>query len=181
MRTLIVYTSKTGNTKKYAEDIASSVKADVIPLKKFKRKLIDQYDCIVYGGFVMGEKIQGIDEFLRHYDYMEGKEILIFSCGMSFVTKETRDHMISANLLDLYHVRYYQLRGSFDYQKLGPIQKFLMSHSLDMISKDENATTDQRALLSIKETPIVFYDQGGIDRIISVINRLAAEKDIITQ
>ena len=181
MRTLVLYTSKTGNTKKYAEDLASAVKADVLPLKKFKKKMIDSYDCIVYGGNVMGEKIQGIDEFLSNYELMKEKDVIIFSCGMSFVTKETRANMISANILDLYHVRYYQLRGSFDYNKLGFLQKFLMNHSLRMISNSEEATPDQRALLAIKETPLVYYDQNGIDRMISVINKIAAEKDIIVQ
>jgi flavodoxin len=33
MKTLILYTSKTGNTKTYAEDIAKQVNADVAPLK----------------------------------------------------------------------------------------------------------------------------------------------------
>ena len=181
MRTLVLYTSKTGNTQKYAEDLASAVKADVLPFKKFKKKMIDSYDCIVYGGYVMGEKIQGIDEFLRHYELMKEKEVIIFSCGMSFVTKETRAHMIDANILDLYHVRYYQLRGSFDFNKLGPVQKFLMNHSLRMIANSEDASADQRALLTLKETPLTYYDQAGIDRMVSVINKIAAEKDIIVQ
>ncbi len=179
MRTLILYTSKTGNTKKYAEDIASAVKADVLPLKKFKEKMINQYDCIVYGGFVMGEKIQGIDRFLSYYNLMEGKEILVFSCGMSIVTKETRARLISTNVLEFYHVRFYQLRGSFDYSKLSFFYRFIMNHSLNMIARNPDAPADQQALLSIKERPIEYYDQYGIDRIISVINKLAAEKDVI--
>ena len=57
MKTIVLYTSKTGNTAKYAEEIASQVGADVKPLKKFRwKKELKDYDCIVFGGWVMGGK-----------------------------------------------------------------------------------------------------------------------------
>ncbi|MBQ7250478.1 MAG: hypothetical protein IJS37_03950 [Bacilli bacterium] len=173
MRTLIIYQSKTGNTEKYAKDIAKAVNADVIPFKKFKEKMIKDYDTIVFGGRVIGNRIQKIDEFLRHYEAMEGKNVILFSVGMSIVTKETRLNMISSNLLDMYHVRYYQLRGSFDYAKLGGLEKFMFANSLRLISRDPNATADQKMLLEIKDHPIEFYDNAGVEKIITVLNKLS--------
>lgn len=175
MRTLVLYESKTGSTKKYAEEIARSVNGDILPAKKFKAKMIQDYDTFVFGGWVMGGKIQGLDRFLSFYDEMkEGHDILIFACGMSIVSKEARDSLISSNILDLYHVRFYQLRGSFDYQKLNLVNKILMSNSLRMIDKDPKASFDQKALLDIKEHPIEYYDRAGLDRIISVLHKLSA-------
>ena len=171
MRTLILYYSKTGNTQKYAEDIAAALKCDVMPFKKFKAKMIDDYDTIVFGARVMGSRIQKLDNFLAHYDAMEGKNIIIFSVGMSLVSKESRDDLIRGNLLDLYHVRFYQLRGSFDFSKLGFIEKFMMNNSFRIIAKDQ-ANADQQALLTIKEHPIEVYDQAGVDRIISVVRKI---------
>ena len=172
MRTLVLYVSKTGNTKKYAEEIAQAVHADLLPGRKFKPKMIEKYDTIVFGGWVMGNAIRGLDKFLMHYEQMKEKNVLIFSCGMSMVTAQTRADMISSNILDLYHVRYYQLRGSFDYSKLGPIQKLLMSNSLRMVANDPNASAAQQALLTIKETPIHYHDTEGISKIVSVLHRL---------
>ncbi len=172
MRTLVLYVSKTGNTLKYAEEIAHAVHADLLPARKFKPKMIAEYDTIIFGGWVMGNQIRGLDKFLVHYPQMKEKNILIFSCGMSMVTQQTRADMISSNILDLYHVRYYQLRGSFDYQKLGPIQKLLMNNSLRMVANDPNASADQQALLAIKDNPIHYYDTEGVNKIISVLHRL---------
>ena len=174
MRTLIIYYSKTGNTEKYANDIAKAVNADVIPFKKFKAKMIQDYDTIVFGSRVIGSRIQKIDEFLRDYDSMEGKNVVLFSVGMSMVTKETRLNLISANLLDMYHIRYYQLRGSFDFQKLNFLEKFMFSNSLRLIAHDPNASADQRMLLEIKERPIEFYDTYGVEKIVTVLNKLSA-------
>ena len=73
MRTLILYQSKTGNTQKYAEEIAQAIKGDIMPLKKFKAKMIPSYDTIVFGGWVMANKIHGVDDFLAHYEEMKDK------------------------------------------------------------------------------------------------------------
>ena len=177
MRTLILYTSKTGNTKKYAEDIAQAVNGDVFPLKKYKWKDVGDYDSIVFGGWVMGGKIQGIDDFLSHYDEISDKNILVFSSGMGFVTLESRDRLISGNVLDIYHIRYYQLRGSFDYSKLHFPYNFMINTSLRALRKDPDSAQDLSMVENLKETPLEFYDQQGIDRIISVLHRLSAVGD----
>ncbi len=174
MRTLIIYYSKTGNAEKYAQDIGKAVNADVIPFKKYKVKMAKDYDTIVFGSRVIGSRIQKIDEFLRDYEEIEDKNVIIFSTGMSIVSKEARLNLISANLLDMYHIRYYQLRGSFDYQKLGGLEKFMFSNSLRMIAHDPNSTADQKMLLEIKDRPIEFYDQAGVEKIITVLNKLSA-------
>ncbi len=177
MRTLILYTSKTGNTKKYAEDIAQAVNGDVFPLKKYKWKDVGDYDSIVFGGWVMGGKIQGIDDFLSHYDEISDKNILVFSSGMGFVTSESRDRLISGNVLDIYHIRYYQLRGSFDYSKLHFPYNFMINTSLRALRKDPDSAQDLSMVENLKETPLEFYDQQGVDRIISVLHRLSAVGD----
>ena len=172
MRTVILYYSKTGSTQKYAEDIAAALKCDVMPFNKFKKKMIDDYDTFVFGSRVVGQKIQKIDDFLAMYDLMEGKNIILFAVGMSYVTKETRLNLISSNILDLYHVRFYQLRGSFNYEKLGVLEKLMMSNSLRMIANDPNASADQKMLLTLKETPMEFYDETGVNKIISVVRKI---------
>ncbi len=176
MRTLIIYESQTGSAQKYAEDIARAVSGDVLPLKKFKAKTLRDYDVIVFGGWVRGGQIQGLDKFLSHYDEMEGKDVIIFSSGMSIPTKQGRLDLISANLLDMYHVRYYELRGNFDYSKLNFLNRMMMDRSLAMIENDPDASIDQKALLSVKDNPIVCYDQERVNRIIEVINGISLER-----
>lgn len=178
MRTLILYHSKTGSTQKYAEDIASAVKCDVLPFKKFKKKMIDEYDTIVFGSRVIGTRIQKLDDFLAMYDLMKEKNVIVFAVGMSLVTKETRLNLISGNLLDLYHIRFYQLRGSFDFSKLSFLEKTLMNNSLRMIANDPEATVDQKMLLELKENPLTYYDDAGVDRIISVIRKIDTVIDV---
>ena len=50
MKTLIIYTSQTGFTKRYAQWLADEMKADVYDLKNAKNKeeaFFDAYDAII--------------------------------------------------------------------------------------------------------------------------------------
>lgn len=173
MKTLILYVSKTGNTKAYAEDIAKKVQADVAPLRGFKAKKMVAYDTIVFGGWVEGGTIKGLNKFLSNYSSMDKKNVIIFSVGMSIPSADGRALLIEQNLLDMYHVRYYQVRGSFDIKKLHFPANFMIMNSLKMIANDPQASADQKSLMDIKNRPIVVYDNEKIERIVNVINDLA--------
>ena len=176
MRTLVIYESQSGNTKRYAEDIAKAVSADILPRKKFRAKMIKNYDVIVFGGWVRGTQIVGLNDFLAFYDDMDGKDIIIFSVGMSMATPEMRKNLISSNILDLYHVRYYAFQGGFDFSKLNWKNKFLFNTAIRQIENDPNATADMKMASYVKDHPINYYDEAKVNRVIEVINKLSLEK-----
>ena len=68
MKTLIIYTSQTGFTKKYSQWLADEMKADIYDLKDAKKKdaaFFDAYDAIVYAGWIMAGKVVKSNWFLE--------------------------------------------------------------------------------------------------------------------
>lgn len=178
MKNLVLYQSKTGNTKKYAEDIAKAINADIYPLKRFRIKKVRNYDNIIFGGWVMGGNIQGLNKFLADYElYMKDKNIIVFSVGMSYPNQQGREELISQNLLDLYHVRFYQFRGSFDINKLKFPYSWAMKRSIGMMANDPKQAANYEQLQKIYDHPIEFYDQAKVDKVISVIKSLEAQEN----
>lgn len=178
MKTIVLYESSSGATKKYAEDIASRVNGEVMPLKKFKWRKLKDYDTIVFGGWVMNAQIQGLNDFLSHYDEMEEQKmnVLLFSSGMSYTSPEGRKELIRTNVLDMYHIRYYQLRGSFTYSKLKWKYRMVMSLMIAKVATDKNSTPEMVATYkSFKTTAIEYYDQEKVDKIVNVINALSIQ------
>ena len=51
MKTIIIYHSQTGFTKRYAQWIAEASGADCFELSAARKKDLDAYDTIVYGGW----------------------------------------------------------------------------------------------------------------------------------
>ena len=178
MRTIILYQSKTGNTQKYAEDIAAALKCEAMPIKKFKKKTISDYDTIIFGGRIVGGRIDKAEDFLSMYEDMKDKNVIIFSVGMSETSKEGRNALIQSNLLDLFHVRYYQLRGSFDFEKLGFVEKMLLNNSFRMAARSGQNGLDSTTANWIKEHPVQFYDHAGVDKIISIVRKLETVVDV---
>jgi flavodoxin len=50
MKTLVVYKSKTGYTKKYAEWIAEELSADILEVSKVNINILASYDTVIFGG-----------------------------------------------------------------------------------------------------------------------------------
>ena len=53
----------------------------------------------------------------------------------------------------------------------------MINTSLRALRKDPDSAQDLSMVENLKETPLEFYDQQGIDRIISVLHRLSAVGD----
>jgi menaquinone-dependent protoporphyrinogen IX oxidase len=176
MKTIVLYESKYGSTEQYAKDIAKAVNAECMPLKKFRFKNIEDYDTIVFGGWVRGGVIRGIDQFLSHYDEMENKNVIVFAVGMAMSNPDTRALLISSNLLDMYHIRFYQMQGKFDYSKLNPIEKMMIKASITRMENDPNLGDFEKANLSrIMDTPITGYDEASVQKVIRVLNKISLE------
>lgn len=172
MKTLILYVSKSGNTKAYAEAIADALGTTAYPLKSVKPKKWADYDTIVFGGWVMGGKIQGLDRFLQNWDLISDKNVIVFANGMGYPDAQTRKDLITGNLLDLYHLRFYQLRGSFDFSKVKFPYSFLLNVTMQRMASDPTQAATLEVLKQAKENPIVYFDQEKIDYIVSVIRNL---------
>lgn len=51
MKTIVIYNSQTGFTKRYAGWIAEAAGADCLELSAAKRRSLESYDAIVFGGW----------------------------------------------------------------------------------------------------------------------------------
>ena len=50
MKTIVIYNSQTGFTKRYAQWIAEAAGADCLALSDAKKKDLTAYEAIIYGG-----------------------------------------------------------------------------------------------------------------------------------
>ena len=67
MKKIIVYQSKTGFTKKYAEWMAEVLNCMTVTFKKDMKNL-NEYDLIIFGGGIMAGKVNGLEQFKTNVD-----------------------------------------------------------------------------------------------------------------
>ena len=128
MKTIVVYKSETGFTKKYASWISEELKADIYDANEVKVDLLVKYDTIIYGGGLYASGIKGVSLITSNLGQLKGKKIVVFATGASPVRTDVVDHVINSNFTEeqLKQLKFFYLRGGFNYNGLTPISKVLM-------------------------------------------------------
>ena len=89
-KAIVIYTSKRGSTKQYAEWIAEDLGCEAIPLSDSRMKDINlyEYDCIIYGGWIRGSGIVDFDKFGKMLDPELMQRLIVYGVGMADETAD---------------------------------------------------------------------------------------------
>jgi menaquinone-dependent protoporphyrinogen IX oxidase len=79
MSCIVVYKTKYGSTKEYAEWIAEDLGCEAVAENKMKPAELLKYDAIVFGGCIRMGKIAIADFINKNWSKLEGKKIILFS------------------------------------------------------------------------------------------------------
>lgn len=169
MKVVVVYKSKTGFTKKYAQWIAEELSADIFEISSVTSDMLTKYDTIVYGGSLHAAGINGVKLIIKNIDKLKDKKIVVFATGASpsreNVINEVRDKNFTADQQK--YIKFFYLRGGFNYKGLGTFDKFLMSLLKLKLKrkKKEELTSDEIGMLAVYDKPTDFTRKKDIDKI----------------
>ncbi len=171
MRIAVVYRSKTGFTKKYAEWLAPELSADVFEASRCSVEKLTDYDMIIYGGGLYGGGINGVKMITRDLDKLQGKKIIVFATGASPVRKEVIEEIRNRNFYveQQEQIPFFYLRGGFDYSKLNLKDKMMMVVLKIYLKRKKELTADDRGMLAAYENPVDFTRKEELEELIGYI------------
>ena len=148
-RTVVIYKSKYGATKQYAQWIAEELQCDIIRAEDFKKKDFEKYDNIIFGGGMHGGGIKGLELIKKNKLRLEGKKIVIFAVGLNVDNSAARIEIRDLNLEKDWErgLTVYYCMGAFDPSKVTGIDKMEIRISLDMLESSRAEWTDELARL----------------------------------
>lgn len=127
MKTIVLYTSKRGSTKRYAKWIAEELDCEAIVFSKDKLSLIKDYDTVVYGGWVRGGGIVGLDIIRKNFKKLEEKKLIVFAVGLSIDNKDNYLQLRDLNFKSpLNLVPLFVCAGIFDPKKVKGFDKLII-------------------------------------------------------
>ena len=97
---IIVYSSRTGFTKRYAEYLAKQLDYDVKPVKKANLFRVSCYPVVIYGGGLHHNKIDGIKGLIDGSEYLGDQTLIVFSVGLSSVNEDIIRDIKTRNIPD---------------------------------------------------------------------------------
>jgi menaquinone-dependent protoporphyrinogen IX oxidase len=172
MKTVVIYKSKTGFTKKYAEWISKDLAADIFDTSKANIDMLNTYDTVIYGGSLYAVGILGVKFITENLDKLKDKKLVVFATGASPWREEILNEVKNKNFTTEQQrsISFFYLRGGFDYSKLNLFDKFLMTLLRLKIKSKKELTSDEKSLLSMYDKPVDLTMKKNIDEIITYVN-----------
>ena len=170
-KTAVVYRSKSGFTRKYAQWIADATGADLLIGNRTRLPDLLGYDTIVYGGALYAVGINGLSLITRNYEALKSKRLIVFTLGATPVRPEIVDEVRDNNLTpeQRQHIRFFMLRGGFDKSKLILTDRLLMTLLKATLRRRKNPTADERGMLAAYDNPLDFTDEKLIAPIVAAV------------
>ncbi len=139
----VVYQSKYGATRKYAEWIAEELSCDLFEGKDIKAGDLEPYDTIILGGGLYAGGVNGIKLLTKNFSKFSNKNLVIFTCGLADPSDTVNTDNIKKSLYkDLTEemkdkIKLIHLRGAMDYSKLSPMHRTMMALVCKMTAKKD--------------------------------------------
>ncbi len=154
MKTLIIYTSQTGFTKKYAQWLSERLKADIYELKDVQKKedaFFNGYQAIVYGGWAMAGKTVKINWFFEKAKEWKDKRLAVFCVGGSPNDNPDVEKMLENMLTNEQkkYIKAFYCQGGFDYEKMNTASRLAMKMFVSALKKKKDPTEDEKIMVKM--------------------------------
>ena len=174
MKTVVVYKSKTGFTKKYAEYISETLECPLYDYKSSKNVDLDDYDVVIYGGSLYASGILGLKKFKER---IKDQELIVFAVGATPPKEGLDEELIKSNFSEeeRKNVKFFYMRGGFDFGSLNLIDKLLMkTMKKSILKKDpEERTPDEKGMLNAFDNPVDFTNRKKIQPLVDYYRKIS--------
>ena len=166
---VVIYKSKYGTTKQYAEWIAQALDVPVFEASKVKPPQLLSYDVVVYGGGLYAGGIDGIELVTKN----PCKSLVVFTVGLANPDITDYSAILKKNFSPdlLSTTKVFHLRGGINYKKLGIVHKGMMAMLKKLITNKPEAelSSDDKALLETYGDAVDFTDKKTIEPVVEFI------------
>lgn len=116
---IILYRSKYGATKKYADWLCEQTGYDCTETSKATLSQVREYDCMILCGGIYASGIAGISFLKKYYKQLDGKKIAVFCVGASPYDEKAFAEIKAHNLKeDLKDIPVFYGRGIWDEERM---------------------------------------------------------------
>lgn len=167
----VIYRSRYGSSRQYAQWIATELGADLYETHKVSVKDLQAYDTLIFGGGLYANKILGINFLKKNFEQLNDSRIIVFSVGTARPDAKNLTGISQANLSE--HMRrevhFFHLRGAIDYPNMRWPHRLLMWLVKKHIERTpgNERSIDEQDILDYYGTRTSFLSQDSIQPLIA--------------
>ena len=175
MKAVVIYSSKRGATKRYAEWIAEELECDCIPLAACDLHSLEQFDVIVYGGWLRGSGIVGFDKMKSAAAGMVDR-LVVFCDGIAKNTPDNFMQIMDINLdEDMKDVPLIFLKGAYDPAKVTGMDRIMMMFAKHIVVSGNaggiEGEEDANSMKDMIEHGVDMVDRESIESVLKAVRR----------
>lgn len=174
MSGIILYQSKYGATKKYAEWLSEATGFSTIESRKAKIDVVKGFDTIILGGGIYAGGIAGIAFLRKHIGELKDKKIIVFTDGASPYDEKFFGQLVEQNLKDdLKEIPCYYCRGAYDLEGMSFADRTLCKMLIKSVAKKDPNTLEvwEKALLEGRDQKCDWTDRSYIEPILEEVGK----------
>lgn len=170
MNAIVIYKSKYGSTKAYAQWIAEELSCEAVDVKNVKIDDLKDYDAIVYGGGLYAEVIAGVSFITKNLDKIKGKKLAVYSTGITPL--DCRDYydklVLEKNFKgdSLSHIKVFNFYGKMILSELSLPHRTAIKALKKLMSSKENPTEMEKLLVELCDADGDFSDKSLIGELV---------------
>lgn len=176
MRKIVIYKSKYGSTRQYAQWISEELSCPCYDVKDVTINTLSDYDVIIYGGGLYAEVINGVSLITKNFEKIENKKLIVFSTGITPI--EMRDYydklVVQKNFKPymLEKIKVFNFLGKMVLSELSLPHKAALKTLKKIMSSKENPTEMEKLLIELCDADGDFSDRNSITPLIEYAKRL---------
>jgi len=173
MNAIVVYTSKTGFTKRYAEWIAEELHCEAAAFNKKSIKSLDRYELIIYGGGITANTINGLSALKKLRAYNE-KKVIVFATGATpEKAVNTINQIRDKNFPEQEKARipFFFMQGGINYERMGFMGRTVMHFMHSILSKKSNRTEEETEMMNALAASYDASDRSYIKPVLEYIQK----------
>ena len=173
MKTIVIYNSQTGFTKRYAEWIAEATGADCLELSIAKKKDLTAYEAIIYGGWAHAGSISKIGWFKGNIDKWADKKLIVFCVGGGPIDNPEIETALKQNFneSEQKRVNTFYCPGGFNYEKMSIPSKLMMKMFVKTLKAKKDKTEEEQAMIKMITSSYDISDKKYIEPILECLKK----------
>lgn len=166
MKAIVLYRTKYGSTKAYAEWIGEALGCEVRDAKGVKADELLGYDKIVYGGGLYAEVIFGVSLITKNFQILKDKKIAIYTTGITpldcraYYDGEVLEKNFKNGVPD--NVKVFNFMGKMIIDELSIPHKLSLKALKKVMSARKNPTEMEKLLIELCDASGDFTDRAQI-------------------
>ena len=175
MKAIVVYKSRYGSAKAYAEWIAEALSCQTADVKAIEIDELCKYDTIIYGGGLYAEVIAGISIITKNLDKLAHKKIAIYTTGITPIDcREYYDKLVveknfKNGVPD--NIRIFNFLGKMLIDELSVVHKTAIVSLKKLMSGKKNPTDMEKLLIDLCDCDGDYTDKESIKELVEYITK----------